>query len=170
MLELGRSGSAGYPTGEAPVFRDGSVVALLRASNWKEAATAIVGDRAWAFEKRRGDLIGRWITEPEGVVRLRARQTSFWKNTWAVELEGKPVEVQSVSMWKSTHRFLTGGLPIAESGSTGGWSPRPVLAADDSLPLHHQVFLLWMELVLHRRNTAAAMGAATSAAVIGGST
>jgi hypothetical protein len=169
MLELGRAGSAGYPKGQAPVLRDGAAVALLRASNWKEAATAVVGDRVWVFEKRSGELVGRWATEPADVVRLRARKASFWKGTWTVELEGTSGEVQPASMWKGTHRYSTGGRAVAESGTTGGWSPRPTLDADDSLPLHHQVFLLWMELIFSRRNTAA-MGAATSAAVIGGTT
>jgi hypothetical protein len=36
------------------------------------------------------------------------------------------------------------------------------------LPLHQQVFLLWLELVLSRRNTAV-VAAAAGAAVIGGS-
>jgi hypothetical protein len=168
MLELGKAGSHGAPKGEAPILRDGTVVAVLRASNWKEAATAVIGDRVWVFAKRKGELLGRWATEPEDAVRLRAAQASFWKGTWAVDLEGTPVEVALVSMWKGTHRFSSGGRQIAESGSTGGWSSRLTLDADDSLPLHHQVFLLWMELVLNRRNTAA-VSAATTAAVIGGS-
>jgi hypothetical protein len=144
------------------------VVAVLRASNWKEAATAVVADREWVFVKQRGELVGRWAAEPSDVVRLRAGQTSFWKGTWGVDLEGRPVEVQNASRWKTTHRFLSGGRQVAESGSTGGWSPRPTLMSEDSLPLHQQVFLLWMELVLNRRNTAA-VGAAAGAAVIGGS-
>ena len=57
---------------------------------------------------------------------------------------------------------------MAESGTTGGWSPRPTLTADDALPLDQQVFLLWLELVISRRNTAA-VGAGAGAAVIGGS-
>ena len=169
MLELGKVGSHGAPKGEAPILRDGAVVAVLRASNWKEAATAVIGDRVWVFAKRKGQLLGRWATEPDDAARLRAAQTSLWKGTWAVDLEGVTVEMTSLSMWKATHRFSTGGREIARSGSTGGWSPRLTLDADDSLPLHHQVFLLWMELVLNRRNTAT-MGAATTAAVIGGTT
>jgi hypothetical protein len=86
-----------------------------------------------------------------------------------VDLEGKPVEGEPASMWKGTHRYSSGGRPVAASGSTGGWSPRPTMDADDSVPLHQQVFLLWMELIFSRRNTAA-VGATTSAAVIGGST
>jgi hypothetical protein len=168
VLELGKAGSHGYPKGEAPVLRDGRVVAVLRASKWKEAATAVIGAREWVFAKRKGELTARWTSEPEDTVRLRARQQSFWKGTWTADLEGRPVEVQSASMWKGTHRYLSGDRQLAESGSTGGWSPRPTLDADDTLPLHQQVFLLWLELVISRRNTAT-VGAATSAAVIGGS-
>ena len=168
MLELGKSGAAGYPRGELPVLRDGKVVAVLRASNWKEAATAVVGDREWAFTKHKWQLFGRWSTEPQDAARLRAAQKSFWKGTWTVDLEGRPVEMQNASLWRGTHRYLTGGGQIAESGTTGGWSPRPTLTADAALPLHQQVFLLWLELVIRRRNSAAAAGGA-SAVVIGGS-
>jgi hypothetical protein len=168
VLELGKAGSAGTEKGVLPVLRDGSVVATLRASSWKEAATAVVGDREWVFAKNKRELSARWATEPEGAVRLRAWQTSFWKGTWAAELDGMPVEVQSTSWWKGTRRYLAGGRQVAESGTTGGWSPRPTLTADDALPLDQQVFLLWVELVITRRNTAA-VGAAAGAAVIGGS-
>jgi hypothetical protein len=169
VLEVGKAGSHGYPKGELPVVRDGSVVALLRASNWKEAATAVVGERVWVFAKSKGVLTARWAAEPQDAVRLRAAQRSFWKSTWTLDLEGRAVEMQNASMWKGTHRYLIGGTPVAESGTTGGWSPRPTLAADDTLPLHQQVFLLWLELVLTRRHNAA-IGAATGAAVIGGTT
>ena len=167
MLELGKAGSAGYPKGQLPVLRNGAVVAVLRASNWKEAATATVGDREWVFAKRKGVLTGRWAAEPEDVARLQARQESFWKGTWALDLEGRPVETESASWWRGTHRYMAGGQRIAESGTTGGWSPRPTVRADGTLPLHQQVFLLWLELVISRRNTAAVAGGA-GAAVIGG--
>jgi hypothetical protein len=167
VLELGKPGSLGYPKGELPVLRDGSVMAVLRASNWKEAATAIVGDRVWVFSKRKGELTARWDVEPQDTARLRAAQKSFWKSTWTVDLEGRPAEMQNASMWRSTHRYLSGGKQVAESGTTGRWSPRPTLTADDALPLHQQVFLLWVELVLSRRNAAAAGGVA--AATIAGS-
>jgi hypothetical protein len=167
VLELGKVGSLGYPKGELPVLRDGSVVAVLRASNWKEAATATVGDRVWTFDKRKGELTARWAAEPADAVRLRANQRSFWKSTWTIDLEGRHVEMQNLSMWKGTHAYSSGGSQVAVSGSTGGWSPRPTLDAGDALPLHQQVFLLWLELVLSRRHNAA-VGAAAGAAVIGG--
>jgi hypothetical protein len=168
VLEIGKPGSADVGKGVTPVLRDGSVVATLRASSWKEAAGARVGDRSWIFAKEKGALTGRWEQDPEDAVRLRARQTSWWKGTWTVELEGTTVDVETVSRWKTAHRYLSGGRTVAESGTTGGWSPRPTLTTDDSLLLDHLVFLLWLEVVISRRNNAA-MTAGVGAAVIGGS-
>ena len=119
------------------MLRDGTVVAVLRASNWREAATAVVGDREWVFTKRKGELLGRWSAEPEDSVRLRAYQRSFWRSTWTMDLEGRPVEMQNVSVWRTAHRYVSGESAVARSGSTGGWSPRPTMDADD-LPLHQQ--------------------------------
>ena len=45
---------------------------------------------------------------------------------------------------------------MAVGGSTGGWSPRQTLSADVPLPLHAQVFLLWVQHVVDRRAQAAA--------------
>lgn len=169
MLELGKSGSAGTEKGVIPVLRDGSVVATLRADNWKESATAVVGDREWVFAKHKGELTGRAAADPDGAARLRARQASFWKGSWSVDLAGTAVEVEKDSFWKATHRYLSGGRQVGESGTTGGWSPRPTVRTDPLMPLEHQVFLLWLELVISRRNTAVVIGA-TTVAVVGGST
>ena len=156
MLELGRSGSHGAEKGTLPVLADGAVVAILRASNWREAATAEFGARSWAFSKRGRELTGRWSAEPEDAVRLRARQESFWKGTWSMDLDGVPVEVASASRWKGTHRFSAAGRQLAESGRARGWTPKPTITADRSLPLDAQVFLLWWEFVMMRRSAAAA--------------
>ena len=166
MLEVGKAGSAGADKDALPVLDDGVVVATMRAARWKEAATAVVGDREWVFSKDGRELTGRWAAEPADAVRLRARQTSFWKSTWAADLDGLHVEMRSASVWKGTHRYLVGGTVIAESGTTGGWSPRPTLSTAADLPLPARVFLLWLELVLRRRSnaTTAAGGAAAAGA------
>jgi hypothetical protein len=168
VLELGKAGSAGAAKGVVPVLSGGAVVATLRAANWKESATAVVGDRTWVFGKQGRELTARWEADPESSARLRARQTSLWKGTWALELDGFEAEMTSSSYWRGTHRYTVGSRTLAESGTTGCWSPRPTLTADAEVPLATQVFLLWVELVITRRNTAVVVGA-TSAAVIGGS-
>jgi hypothetical protein len=157
VLELGKSGSHGTERGTVPVLADGAVVATLRAANWKEAATAEVGDRHWAFRRQGNrELVGRWAQEPAESVRLRAHQISVWKSSWTMELDGLAVDVAATSMWKGTHRYSSAGRPLADSGTTGGWSPRPTLTTEPGLPLDSAVFLLWFEFVLSRRRMVAA--------------
>ena len=163
MLELGRTRG-----GEAPVLRDGEVVARLRSTDfWQEASVAVVGDREWVLDRRRGGVLaGRWAADPPDSARFRAEPVSVWRGTWRVALDGTVVEAAPASWWQGTHRF--GDLAL--SGSTGGWSPRPTLTAGDDVPLDAQVFLLWLVLVLHRRSYGAAIGATVAgAAAAGGS-
>jgi hypothetical protein len=165
VIELGKLGGAGVPKNAAPVLRDGVVVAALRASNWREMAFAVVADREWVFAKRKGELTARWAADPEESARFRARQTSFWRSTWRVDLAGTTLTVHSASMWHGTHRFVLDGAEVAVTGSTGGFGQRPTLTvrAEGALPLDAQVFLLWMELVLRRRASSGAAGGAVAA-------
>lgn len=167
MLELGNAGTFGAGRGVIPVLADGRLVATLQASNWKKQATAVVGARQWLFSRRKGELTGRWTVEPQGAARLRARQVSSWKGTWSADLEGTQVEVATLSYWKATHRFLAGGRQVAHSGSTSGWSPRATLTAAPEVPLDHQVFLLWLELVVSRRDRAG-LAVVTAGVGVGG--
>ncbi|MGY1847403.1 MULTISPECIES: hypothetical protein [unclassified Blastococcus] len=156
MLELGRAGTQGAPKGVLPVLRDGRVVATLRPATWTEAATVAVDGDTWEYARRKRELTGHRSGDPEGTARLRARQTSSWRGTWAIDLEGATVEVRPASRWKGTHRFLLHGRQVAESGTTPGWTPRPAITLDGALPLDQQLFLLWWEHVIRRRVTAAA--------------
>ena len=159
MLVLGKAGSAGTEKGVSPVLRDDVVVATVRASNWKEAATAVVENREWVLARDGRELVGRWPVDPAGTARLRARQASWWRGTWDVDLEGLVLQGARASLWRSALRYTDGDRQVALGGTTGGWSPRPILTADVPLPLHQQVFLLWVELVLARRDAAGAGGA-----------
>jgi hypothetical protein len=156
VLELGKAGTAGTERGVRPVLRDGAVVATLRASNWRESATAEIGGQSWVFTRDGRQIVARWSAEPEGAVRMSAQQVSWWKGAWALDLEGTAVDMEVASYWRGTHRYLVAGRSVAESGTTGGWSGRPTLTSDGALPLPHQVFLLWLEVVLQRRAAAAA--------------
>jgi hypothetical protein len=157
VLELGKRGSHGTARGVVPVLDGEAVVATLHASNWKEAATADVGSRAWAFRRNGGrELVARWAADPQDAVRLRAHQDSFWKGAWTLDLEGVAVQAETVSRWSGGHRFSAGGQQLARSGTSGGWARRPTLEASPQLPLGHAVFLLWIEYVLTSRAAAAA--------------
>ena len=157
MLELGKRGSHGTPKGTVPVLEGGVVVATLHASNWKEAATADVQGRGWAFRRNGNrELVGRWAADPQDAVRVRAHQDSYWRQTWTLDLEGAVVQGEPVSRWTGGHRFTSGGQLLAQSGRAGRWSWTPTLDTHPPLALDHAVFLLWMAVVLTNRAAAAA--------------
>ncbi len=171
MLELGKPGEAGAGAGEVPVLRDGEPVGLLRSTDlWREGSVAVVGDREWVLGRRPGGaLVGRWAVDPEDTARLRAEQTSAWRGSWRVDLGGRVVHLELASWWRGTYRFVVDGATVAEGGSTGGWSPRPTLTAGADLPVDAQVFLLWLQLVLNRRQYGIVYAAAIGGAVAGSS-
>jgi hypothetical protein len=155
MLELGKAGSAGVAHGVVPVLREGAVVATLRASNWRERATATIDGVEWVYAKVRRELTGRPAKDPEGSARFRARQVSVWKGVWEVDLEGTAVEARIASWWRTTHHYLIDGVVVAESRTASVLSQRPTLDVTGSLTLPQMVFLLWVELVIRRRAAAA---------------
>lgn len=157
MLELGRAGTAGAGKGTLPVLRDGAPVGTLRASAWREGATAELAGRSLVFGRDGRELTGA----EDGVVRFRARVTSMWTGTWALELDGTAVQLRTTSWWRGTRRYTAGERTLAESAGTG-WLRRPTLTAAEELPLEAQVFLLWVELVILRRSGGAAAGAAAA--------
>jgi hypothetical protein len=166
VLELGRAGTAGAAKGVLPVLRDGEPVGTLRASVWREDATAELGGRSLVFGRSGRELTGR--PADSDAVRFRARMTSLWTGTWALDLDGTAVHMRTTSWWRGTRRYTAGDRTVAESASAG-WLRRPTLtAADDELPLEAQVFLLWVELVILRRAGGAAAGAAVAGGAVAG--
>lgn len=159
MLELGRAGTAGAGTGTVPVLRDGVLVGTLRASAWKEAATATVGSGSWGLLPCRA----RAHRSPR---RLRRRRVPGPDDV-AVDrhvgagADGTAVEGRTTSWWRGARRYTAGGRTLAESSSTGRLR-RPTLTAVEDLSLEAQVFLLWVELVVLRRSGGAAAGAAVA--------
>jgi putative intracellular protease/amidase len=163
VLELGEAGSAGMAKQVLPVLRDGAVVATLSAARWKEAVTATIGTGQWVFARTKRELTGRRAADPEGSARLRARQTSALKGTWELALEGTTAQLRPASRWKGTYTLERDGRMVGELASAGGRFHRPMLDAGD-LPLHQQVFVLWLRLPIRRREAAAAGAAAAGGA------
>jgi hypothetical protein len=168
VLELGKPGTHGVDRETMPVVRDGALVGSLRAAPYREQATARAGDREWVFSRGGRELVGRWAVEPEQANRFSARPVSLWKGTWTADLDGTAVEIRPGSWWKGDRRYVVDGREIGASGNTSRWVPRPTLDLDEGvLDLDAQVFLLWVELTLRRRNAGAAAGGAAAAGAAG---
>jgi hypothetical protein len=163
VLELGKPGTAGVDRETMPVLRDGTPVGSLHAAPWRERATARAGSREWVYTRHGHELTARWAVEPQDAApRLSARPVSLWKGSWTADLDDIHVEIQPASWWKGTRRYVVDGRVLGESGNASRWVPRPTLDLDDTVDLDAQVFLLWVELVLRRRNAGAVAGASAA--------
>ena len=136
----------------------GVVVATLEQGFWRERARALVGGQEWVFGKETGDLGARLSADPEHTTRMRAVRTSFWTSRHEVDLEGVLVQVQGGAR---NRVWTVDGQQIGTSGRIGFWSPTPTLTLREDVPLHHAVFLVWLDVTFTRRNNQAAAAAAT---------
>lgn len=134
----------------------GVVVGTVQPRFWRERARAVVDGVEWVYGKETGDLGARWSADPEHTTRMRAVRTSFWTSRHDVDLEGVLVQVQGGTR---NRVWTSGGATIGTSGRIGFWSPVPTLDLRDDVPLHHAVFLVWLDLTFTRRNDQAAAAA-----------
>lgn len=155
---------------QAPILRDGEVVAFLSVSNWTERATLTRGE--WAYNlgsRRRRRLIGSLRTDPEPPdtgeqARFFAAQRSMWLGIWDLNLEGVLYTMSSPSSWRATRRIERNGQEVGVTGTTSWWlGPHPTLNAAYDVPLDHQLFMLWMAFVLQRRAAKRASSAGSTA-------
>lgn len=158
---LVRPGRRGAEPGVQPVVAGGEgdkdatggvQVATLAPGRWREQATAVVGGVEWVYARQGRDLVGRKAADPEGSARLRAVRASFWTSRYDLDLEGRVASVTG-----SRHRVWTAdGQPLGSSGHVGSWSPVPTVTLADDVPVHHAVFLVWLERTFVQRSRAAA--------------
>ena len=131
----------------------GVQLATLQPLTAGEPGTTVQVIGEWVFGKETGDLGARLSVDPEGTTRMRAVRTSFWTSRHDVDLEGVLVQVQGGTR---NRVWTAGGATLGTSGRIGFWNPVPTLDLRDDVPVHHAVFLLWLEHTFTRRNQAAA--------------
>lgn len=148
MLEWGHKSE-----GAVRVLHDESVVAEVRASSFRERADVTIGAAQWEFLKRGGSLHG----VPEGAAgAMIASRRSVFRQGWEVEADAQTYRIQPEGFWQNSYSVERSGIRIGESRKAGFWSNRPTLDVDASVPLHHQVFLLWVAFIMRRRASSAA--------------
>jgi hypothetical protein len=146
VLEVGGAGTSGVAEGVTPVVRDGAVVATIGRSRRRGPVPAVVAGQEWSYEHQRRQLLGRWASDPQGTARCWARQASP-RSDFDIELEGTPVTRRLVDL-RALQYVGPDGVAVAEVRVTGVIRETSTMIADPRLPLHHQVFLLWLDVLV----------------------
>lgn len=156
MLEWGRKSA-----GSAPVLQDETVVAYVRVAALRERADVEIGATHWQFFKRGGELHAVRDDQAAG---MTASRRSVFRQGWQIEADAQTYQIQPEGFLQTRYRVVRAGIRIGQSNKASFWSNRPTLEVDASVPLEHQVFLLWVAFIMRKR----AAGAATGATAGGG--
>lgn len=154
MLEWGHKSA-----GSIPVLQDETVVARIRASSWRERADVEMTGAPWAFFKRSGELHAVRDGHTGGML---ATRPAMFRQRWDVQADAQTYRIQSAGFMSSRYSVLRDGVSIGESGTPRFWSNRPTLDVDASVPLEHQVFLLWVAFIIRRRTTGTSAGSSAA--------
>ncbi|MDN5852540.1 MAG: hypothetical protein L0K86_06775, partial [Actinomycetia bacterium] len=148
MLEWGRKSA-----GAVSVVQNGSIVAEVRASSFRERADVAINAEQWQFFKRSGSL----HAVPEGRTGgMSASRRSVFRQGWEIDAGAQTYRIRPVGFLQTRYRVERAGTRIGESHKASFWSSRPTLDVDASVPLEHQVFLLWVAYIMRRRAAGAA--------------
>lgn len=154
MLEWGHK-----EAGAVPVLQDRTVVARIRAASWRERAEVEMSGALWEFFKRSGEL---YTTRDGHAAGIHAVRPAKLRQRWDIEADGQTYRIQSAGFMSNRYSVLRDGVSIGESGTPRFWSNRPTLDVDASVPLEHQVFLLWVAFIVRRRTTGTSAGSSAA--------
>lgn len=149
MLEWGKTSA-----GETPVLLDGSPIASVRQSRWRERAELTVEGQAWVFAAEGGQRVGTCPDQPGR--RFTARRPPVGRSGWELECDAAGYELLTPPLFSSTIDVCRNGEPLGSGRRVRFWSRRPVLEVDPSVPTEHQVFLLWVAFLMYWRQQRAA--------------
>lgn len=153
--------------GRFRVTRDGSPFGHMEFRALAESgAIVIMGDQRLTI-RREGAMSGGWLLEEDtpGVgpqVVASAEKPSAWRNGIVLRVAGWPeLRLDRASAWKATFELTEADRRLGAIRRTGLWRRRVQAEIPDDVPPPLQLFVLWMAVLLYRRDDSAAAGAAS---------
>ena len=141
------------------VDRDGRQVAELDISWWRERGELLVDGAAYTVV-REGLISSDFrMTAPDGRVVATASKPSLFRRRFDVVFGGHTVTLQARSAWGRTMDVLLDGRSAGSITPAGVWTRRASADLPDTLPRPVQVFVLWLAVLLWKRDQDSAAAA-----------
>lgn len=135
----------------------GKPVARLDMSTWREKGALTISDKSYRVYKE-GFFTSTFVLESDGTVMARARKTSSWTRRMVVTFGGVDYELKPRAMLSRGFRLLAGSTVVGTMTPGGFMSRRMKVELSEELPLLLRVFVVWLTVLLWKResDTAAA--------------
>jgi hypothetical protein len=143
------------------VFDGDKHLALIDQACLREAGELLLeGTRYKA--SRESWLGGAFLLETEGRVVARAIKPSAWRRAFEVQHDNKTYTLKARSSWGRTFELLDGEIVIGSMRPAHSFTRKAEVEFPDSIPLPVRVFMVWLTIILWKRDQdAAASGAAS---------
>lgn len=132
-------------------------IADIDVSRWREKGELTVAGATYRVY-REGLLSGTFVLESAGGVLARAKKTTFFRS-FLVEHAGRQYTLRAKSAFRRQLVLLEGAEGSREIGSispAGLFTRRASVDLPEELPLAVRVFLIWLTIVLWKRESDAA--------------
>ena len=137
-----------------------ATVAVIDLSNWREnAKIEVSGERYLA---RHETWSREFVLEREGGQAVAvAEKPSAWRERFTLTHGGRRYELARESALKGAFVLLREGAGVVGSVRQKGWfSSEVYVDLPEELPLEVQLLVLWLAMILRRRQEAASSGSA----------
>ena len=141
------------------VMEGSQPVADIDVSWWREKGLLTVHGTDYTVY-REGLMSGAFILELDGTVLARAEKPSTFHRAFLIEHAGKQYTLRAKSAFRRAFLLLDGSREIGALSPEGIFTRRATVEFPEELPLPAKVFIIWLAVILWKRDSDSAAGAA----------
>ena len=141
------------------VMEGSQPVADIDVSWWREKGLLTVHGIDYMVY-REGLMSGAFILELDGTVLARAEKPSAFHRAFLIEHAGKQYTLRAKSAFRRAFLLLDGSREIGSLSPEGIFTRRATVEFPEELPLPVKVFIMWLAVILWKRDSDSAAGAA----------
>jgi len=149
------------------VMEGSQPVADIDVSWWREKGLLTIQGTTYKVY-REGLMSGAFILESAGAVLARAEKPSAFRNSFIIEHAGKHYTLCKKSAFRREFLLLDGSGEIGSLSPEGIFTRRARVDLPEDLPLPVRVFIIWLAVILWKRDSDAGGAAAVTAAAAAG--
>jgi len=139
------------------VVRDdrGQEIGEVRLSAWRERGSVVAGGLEYRISRERA--VGTvFVLEGAGSAMARAEKGSAFRRAFAVVHGGKEYALRARSAWRREMVLFDDGAEIGSVAPERAWGRRARVDLPEGFPLELGLFIIWLSLVLWKRQERAA--------------
>ena len=141
----------GWFSWDFTVLRDGALIAEIDISSWGEKGTLTVDGDQYAVY--RDGFLGPFILDLNDTQVAVASKIAFYRS-FTVGHQDKTYTLKAASGLGRTFVLLENDQEIGWIAPAGWFTRKATVDLPDQLPLPFRIFLLWLTVILWRRETA----------------